>query len=62
MGRPLPGDRLPASDAAVEETLRRVRNNPYAQGIGLDEHHVQSVLEENYLGIEPWPFGSLTLP
>ncbi len=52
-GRPVPGDELPSVD---DLTLALQQ-----EGVGADPDQIRAVVEEHHLGIEPWPFGALTL-
>lgn len=58
-GRPLPDDELAGEDSVVATLLDRVRSNPYAQGVEIDDAVVRSIVERYYLDVEPWPVQAL---
>lgn len=58
-GRPLPDDPVPELGEVITRVLDRVRANPYAQGVEIEEGQVRAVVERAYLRVEPWPVRAL---
>ncbi len=58
-GRPLPDETITSVDDLALQVLAKVRANPYAQGLNIDETTVREVVYRYYVAVAPWPIAAL---
>jgi hypothetical protein len=59
-GRPVAGDPLAARDEVVARVVADLRRNPFTRHLRIAPDRVAALVDEHYLGVEPWPFADLT--
>lgn len=52
-GRPLPDERIPSADELAPQVLAKIRANPYAESIDIDEAMVRDVINRTTWPLQP---------